>query len=137
MSEISAQGAFNSSGANTGAIYQIRFVGMSTAVVEVVGEAIPHSFSLDDAYPNPFNPTATLRFAVPETAGALAATLTIYDVAGQTVRTLVDESVAAGVYEAMWDGTDEGGRAVASGTYIYELRVGNVFASAKRMTLLK
>ena len=137
VSEISAQGAFNSAAANTGAIYQIRFTGMSTAVVEVAGEAIPHGFSLDDAYPNPFNPTATLRFAVPKTTGALAATLTIYDVAGQTVKTLVDESVAAGVYEATWDGTDAGGRAVASGTYIYELRVGSVFASAKRVTLLK
>jgi hypothetical protein len=68
--------------------------------------------------PNPFNPATTIAFAV-DRAGPVS--LRIYDVRGALVRTLVDGTRPPGVHEAAWDGTDDAGRPVASGTYLYEL----------------
>jgi hypothetical protein len=68
--------------------------------------------------PNPFNPQTTLRFDLPE---AGRARLVVYDVAGRQVRILVDGERTAGSNEAVWDGRDEGGKAVGSGTYLARL----------------
>ena len=55
----------------------------------------------------------------------------------QTMKTLLDETGAGGLYEATWNGTDYRGRLVASGRYIYQLRIGAVFTATERVTLLK
>jgi hypothetical protein len=68
--------------------------------------------------PNPFNPQTTLRFDLPE-AGRVR--LEVYDVAGRLVRVLVDGERAAGSNEVVWDGRDDGGKAVGSGTYLARL----------------
>jgi len=88
----------------------------------------PADFILLDAYPNPFNATTSITYAVPvETA----VNLSVYNMMGQKVVTLVDGTVGAGVHEATWDAADN-----ASGIYFYKLTAGNqVFT--KRMTLLK
>ncbi len=56
-------------------------------------------------------------------------TITVYDLLGRAVRTLVDEPQPIGTYHITWDGRDAGGRAVASGTYFYRLRVGDAMAN--------
>ena len=135
--DISPGGGFNASASNSGVIYQIRYIGPeSPTAVEEVAAKTPEGFELSYAYPNPFNPETTIRFSVPQLTGTQQATLKVFDLSGQEIARLVDETVGAGVYQAQWDGTDAQGRTVASGTYIYQLEVGP-FRDAKRMVLLK
>ncbi len=71
------------------------------------------------AVPNPFNPRATIAFALPRPGRA---TLRVHDLAGRLVATLLDADLPAGPVEAAWDGRDAGGAAVASGVYVLRLR---------------
>ncbi len=75
--------------------------------------AVPESFALSGNYPNPFNPTTTIRFDVPE---ASVVKLAVYDVLGRQVRLLVDGARAAGVHTVTFEASD-----LASGTYLYRL----------------
>jgi flagellar hook assembly protein FlgD len=92
----------------------------------------PGGFRLDANFPNPFNPTTNVRFSVPRRT---TVSLTIYNLLGQKVRTLVDEVVDSGTRTVTWGGTDDLGVAQASGTYIYRPQAGD-FAQAKKMILL-
>ena len=83
--------------------------------------------------PNPFNPQTTLRFSLP---AAGRARLSVFDVAGRLVRTLVDADLAAGGHEVVWDGRDEGGRDVGSGSYLARLESGGRL-EAIRMALVR
>ncbi|MFA3781683.1 FlgD immunoglobulin-like domain containing protein [Melioribacteraceae bacterium 4301-Me] len=104
--------------------------GTVTAVTE---EKLPTDFSLSQNYPNPFNPTTRITYSLPENAFV---TLKIYDILGREVRTLVNQEVNRGVYNVDWDGKDEFGNHVASGTYIYRLVAGK-YVSVKKMILIK
>jgi hypothetical protein len=85
-------------------------------------------------YPNPFNPTTTIKYQV-KTDGLV--TLKIYNVAGQLVRTLINENVKAGVvHETQWHGLNDSGQNVSSGVYFYKL-VTNNYTQTKKMVLLK
>lgn len=137
VSDISSQGGFGSSGSSTGIIYLIRSKVRPTAVEEVATDAVPANFSLSEAWPNPFNPQTTIRFAIPDRGRDLVTSLKVYDVSGQRIATLLEGAVGAGVFEARWDGKDAQGRRVASGVYFFRFAVGDVFAGSKRMTLLK
>ncbi len=90
---------------------------------------------LDDAYPNPFNPTTTIRYSI---ADAGRVSLKIYNAAGQLVRTLVDEKQTPRTegYTATWDGAGDRGQSVASGVYFYKLTA-KEFSQTKKMVLLK
>ena len=92
---------------------------------------------LEPNYPNPFNPTTHITFEV-KTRGHV--TLRIYNVAGQVVRTLVNEELAAGRYENrpfnVWDGTNDAGQEVGSGVYFYKLTATN-FTQTRKLVLLK
>jgi hypothetical protein len=95
---------------------------------------IPSDYVLEQNYPNPFNPTTNIRFELPRDK---AVSLTIFDVSGRVVKTLVDnQHMQQGVHEIQWDGTNQAGAQVASGTYLYQLKFGN-FAHTKTMVLLK
>jgi len=85
------------------------------------------------AYPNPFNPATRIDYSLPRD-GHLR--LRIYDVRGQRVRTLVDERRAAGSGHVMWDGSDDGGRSVATGVYFYEALTGGE-TKVQKLVLLK
>ena len=135
IADISSKGGFGSSNANSGYIYRLSYTG-ATAIREMVDE-MPDSFELSDAYPNPFNPTVSLRFALPVAADGQVATLRVYDIMGQRVATLIDRSVTAGTYIARWDGTDSSGRVVSSGSYLFELRVGDLVVGSRKAMLLK
>ena len=95
--------------------------------------ALPGQYALLANYPNPFNPSTTIRYDVPK-AGSVV--LRIYDVTNQMVRELVDASQAAGRYSVMWDGRDASGGRVANGVYLYELRAGD-FRAIRKMVLMK
>jgi len=81
--------------------------------------APPRALTLDQNFPNPFNPSTTIRFAVP--APGAAVSLKIYDVAGRLVATLVDDEKVVGTRAVRWDGKDRRGADVASGVYFYRL----------------
>jgi len=82
------------------------------------GSALPTVLALYPNYPNPFNPQTTLRYDLP-LAGQVR--LTIYNLVGQRVRTLVDRHQQAGHYRLTWDGRNDAGFAAASGLYLYRL----------------
>jgi flagellar hook assembly protein FlgD len=88
---------------------------------------------LDQNFPNPFNPTTAISFALDASSHT---TLDVYDVRGALVRTLVDGPQPAGAHRVEWDGTDNSGRRVASGVYYYRLDTGTTEATRK-MVLLK
>ena len=94
---------------------------------------LPTEPALEGNYPNPFNPQTTIRFTLPE---AMPITLTVYDVMGRQIRTLVQGTVEAGQHEVMWDGRSATGQAVPSGTYFYRVDAGG-FSQTMQMTLLK
>ena len=94
---------------------------------------VPAAFSLDQNFPNPFNPATEIRFALPEPAQV---TLRVFDVAGREVATLVDRTLDAGWHSVEWSGTSASGLPVASGVYLYRLEAGD-FVSARTMVLSK
>jgi hypothetical protein len=89
--------------------------------------------SLGQNYPNPFVPSTNISFTMPRTARAV---LKVYDIKGRLVRTLIDEETDAGESTVIWDGTDDGGRPVASGVYFYQLKADGL-SQSKKMILLK
>ena len=96
--------------------------------------AIVNINDLRQNYPNPFNPVTTIKYQVKTDAPV---TIRIYNVAGQRVRTLVNESVKAGViHEVQWKGLNDTGSPVASGVYFYRL-VARDFTQTKKMVVLK
>ncbi|MCC7261111.1 MAG: VCBS repeat-containing protein [Candidatus Latescibacteria bacterium] len=94
---------------------------------------VPTTFGLEPNYPNPFNPATTLRYNLVE-AGPVR--LTVYNVAGQRVRELVDQVQEAGGYQVEWDTRDQSGQLVAGGVYLYRLEAG-VQCAVGRMLLLR
>lgn len=105
-------------------------------------EGAPVSFALHQNYPNPFNPTTTIRYVIgaPVIPGcgdqAAQVSLEIYNVLGQRVRTLLDESQVAGAHQVTWDGEDGNGMDLSSGVYFCKLKVRDRTATRK-MLLLK
>ncbi|HEX5132872.1 MAG TPA: FlgD immunoglobulin-like domain containing protein, partial [Candidatus Krumholzibacteria bacterium] len=95
---------------------------------------LPASLALRQNQPNPFNPTTLIRYDIP--APGARVTLVIYDVQGRLVRTLVDRSEPAGTRSVEWDGRNNAGSRVASGTYFYRLESGGKVLTRK-MTLLE
>ncbi|HBZ00871.1 MAG TPA: hypothetical protein DEO84_06060 [candidate division Zixibacteria bacterium] len=97
------------------------------------GPALPLAFELRQNYPNPFNPNTTISYSL-NTPGLT--TLTIYNLLGQKVNTLINEYRPEGVQAIIWDGTNEVGQPVSSGIYFYAVQSGEHF-QAKKMTLLR
>ena len=84
-------------------------------------ETIPAAFALEGNYPNPFNPSTTVRFSIPSEGKV---TLNVYNLRGQKVANLVDSELSAGMHQAIWQGKDNRGRSVASGIYFARLEHG-------------
>jgi hypothetical protein len=95
--------------------------------------AVPDEFSLHQNYPNPFNPTTTILYDLPEAA---MVHLVIYDVLGREVRTLINQDLTAGYHKAVWDATDDLGRPLSGGLYIYRINTGE-YSKTMKMLLLK
>jgi len=88
----------------------------------------PKLFSLNQNFPNPFNPVTQIKYQIPKSTHV---TLVIYNISGQEVARLVDEQQSAGFYSIKWDASH-----LSSGTYIYKLIAGN-FVETKKMILIK
>lgn len=84
-------------------------------------------------YPNPFNPVTTIEYYLPKSAEVK---ISVYNILGQKVSTLVNEYQTAGLRRVIWDGKDERGNSVASGIYFYKLSVPE-FSKTKKMLLIK
>ena len=95
--------------------------------------AAPESYALDRNTPNPFNPSTQIGFRLPRSEHV---ELKIYNSLGQEIRTLVNRQYAAGAHTVMWNGTNEFGQQVASGTYFYKIQAGS-FTRSMKMQLLK
>ncbi|MFQ5637354.1 MAG: FG-GAP-like repeat-containing protein [bacterium] len=96
-------------------------------------ESLPNEFGLAQNHPNPFNPTTTISFAVPE-AGVV--TLAIYNMRGQLVQTLHSGPITAGNHSMVWNGKDTRGLQAASGVYVYQLKAKG-FVATRKLLLTK
>ena len=120
----SIQLAYSSGAASSGTIFiddlQVAKKMASRVEEEDASRMLPILFNLEQNYPNPFNSETTIRYQLNERAEQV--TVTIFDLIGRTVRTLVEQAQPAGEHVAIWDGCDENRRPVASGVYLYQLR---------------
>lgn len=105
----------------------------STGVETPQPGALPAQFALLQNYPNPFNAETQIRLSIPSSGQV---DLRIYNMLGQLVKTLVDADLPAGDHQAVWNGTDDQGRALASGMYFYRLQAGGM-SEVRRMVLLR
>ena len=102
--------------------------GNGEGAAPVTANGLPKAYALDQNTPNPFNPTTQIRFALPAESHV---SLTIYNVAGERVATLIDDTAPAGFHTVQLDAAN-----LASGVYFYRLNAGN-FSQTKKMVLLK
>ena len=100
----------------------------NTAVLERYSDVVPQDFALEQNYPNPFNGGTVIRFALPQNGEV---ELTVYNLTGQKVVTLLEGQRPAGIYEVHWDGRDGRQRDLASGVYLYYLQVGQEVETRK------
>jgi len=94
---------------------------------------LPAAFNLQQNYPNPFNPVTSINYQLASDAHV---TLTIYDIMGQKIRTVVNEEQSAGFRAAIWDGKDNFNNSVSSGVYLYRLHAGN-YIQTRKMILMR
>lgn len=98
-----------------------------------IGNYLPNNFLLKQNYPNPFNPSTNIEFNVSKQS---LVNISIYDINGKLINELVNERKNIGNYLTKWNGTDQKGNKVASGTYFYKVQSDN-FIETKKMILLK
>lgn len=104
----------------------------SSSLVADVSQ-VPTEFTLHSNYPNPFNPTTTIAYDLPQEAKV---TVQVFNALGQMVRTLVSSEQKAGKYRLQWDSRSDAGNVVASGVYLYRIQAGS-FVQTKKMLLVK
>ncbi len=102
---------------------------------EMNSAKLPREFELSQNFPNPFNPETTIEFSMPE-GFSEAVELSIFNVMGQRVRTLVKGNLAAGRYAKVWNGSNDAGTRVASGVYFYRFTAGS-FTQTRKLLLIK
>ncbi len=94
---------------------------------------IPDVFALHQNYPNPFNPVTQIRYDLPEDSYV---SITIYDIMGRNIKSLVNTDQTAGYRSIRWNATNNLGEPVSAGMYIYMIQAGE-FRQTKKMVLLK
>jgi hypothetical protein len=94
---------------------------------------IPTQFTLHQNYPNPFNPVTTLRYDLPVNGFV---NIMVYDMLGRKVKTLINQTQDTGYRSVIWNATNDYGRPVSAGIYLYQIQVGK-YISTKKMVLLK
>lgn len=103
---------------------------------QISAQELPKTITLYANFPNPFNPITHIRFAIPEKNHQNRVTVTVFDLNGRKVKTLLDQPLNAGMYSVTWNGTNESGEKAGSGMYLSVLKVGGAIHTAK-MLLLK
>jgi hypothetical protein len=113
---------------------------MSLALVLSGSQLIPREYSLSQNYPNPFNPVTRIEYGLPVDGRVR---LTIYNLLGQAVKTLIDRKESAGIKSVEWDGTDDSGNVLPSGVYFYRIEstadadAKNTFTRVKKMIMIR
>jgi beta-glucanase (GH16 family) len=107
--------------------------GETTSIIEDEFGENPTKFNLQNSFPNPFNPVTTLRYDLPEDA---LVNITIYDMVGRVVKTLMNDQQTAGYKSIQWNATNDAGSPVSAGIYLYMIQAGD-FRQTKKMGLLK
>lgn len=110
-------------------------IGKEVAINDQVKAAseIPTEFSIKQNYPNPFNPDTKIDFNIPKSGNVK---IEIFNILSQKVRTLVNQEFNAGSYSATWNGRNDFGKQLSSGTYFYSIESGT-FRMIKKMILMK
>ena len=108
-------------------------VSAANAAEGITLKAVPTTYTLGQNFPNPFNPTTTIEYSIPNNGHV---SLVVYNVAGQKVRTLVNDTQSASFYKVVWDGKNDNGMTVGTGMYFYKLVSGN-YSKIVKMTLMK
>ncbi|MFZ5518578.1 MAG: T9SS type A sorting domain-containing protein [Candidatus Zhuqueibacterota bacterium] len=126
-------GVFYSTTSGPAMVSNIKVAKEYNTGIEVNAPGQIADFELLQNYPNPFNPTTEITYSLPE-AGLVK--LTVYNLLGQKIKTLVDKTQLAGLHTIAWDGSDMFGKSVAGGVYFYEINAGT-FKQVKKMLYLK
>jgi hypothetical protein len=95
--------------------------------------SLPTEYALSQNFPNPFNPTTTIAYSIPQNSEVK---LTIYNLTGRQIINLVQGQISAGIYFVNWDGTNDTGHPVSSGLYLYTIETEN-FRAMKKMIYMK
>lgn len=106
---------------------------LSIQVIYGNAPQLPTEYSLSQNYPNPFNPNTSVQFTVPNTSDVI---IKVFDMLGQEVRTLFAGEVERGTYTVNWDGMNNNGAKMSSGSYVYRMTAGD-FVQSKKMILMK
>ncbi|HSR16783.1 MAG TPA: FlgD immunoglobulin-like domain containing protein, partial [Ignavibacteriaceae bacterium] len=109
---------------------------LMTSVDDDKKKIIPETQLIARNYPNPFNPSTIISFSIPYDLTNSRTELIVYNIQGEVVRRLSDETLPSGNYLTRWDGANDLGSQVTSGIYIYSLRVADKQVSGK-MTMIK
>ena len=111
----------------------ISFSPSNSVGVDNRSETLPQGFALEQNFPNPFNPFTTLRYDLPEDA---LVNITIYDMMGRVVKTLINDQQTAGYKSIQWNATNDNNQPVSAGLYLYTIQAGD-YSQTKKMVLLK
>jgi len=111
-------------------IVEVDFTYIGTSAGNIVATVT----KLNNNYPNPFNPTTTISFSIPEESKV---DLSIYNIKGQKVRQLVSDQLLTGQHSVVWDGKDSHDKQVSSGIYLYNLNIDDKTEATKKCLLLK
>jgi hypothetical protein len=103
------------------------------AILSIDNDILPLQYILHQNYPNPFNPSTSLRYDLPENS---MVNITIYDMMGRQVKTLVNQTQDAGYKSVVWNATNDYGRPVSAGIYLFQIQAGE-YIQTKKMVLLK
>ena len=112
----------------------------SITVVDVPSNEVPYEYALYQNFPNPFNPSTSIRFAVERTSRV---TIRIYNILGQQVKTLVDDLRDPGIHTVQWDSRNNAGNRIASGVYLYRMTAvdpkggHSLFMSVRKLVVIK
>lgn len=117
---------------NTKADLMATYLNFLTQPIVEAADSIVEQISLSN-YPNPFNPSTNISFSLDETAHA---TLEIYNIKGEKIKTLADNELSSGLHTVEWDGKDKASKSAPSGVYFCKMKVGE-FIQTKKMILLK
>lgn len=114
-------------------VFDMEYVpAVPTSVAEIVN-GLPEGYALEANYPNPFNPSTTIKFTVPVKADVQ---IIVYNMVGQKIKTLINQTMPAGTHSTSWDGTDKSGNEVTTGIYFYKI-ITDGYSLTKKMMLLK
>ena len=108
-------------------------VSITQEVLSTDNATVPTVYALHQNYPNPFNPTTKISYDLPE---ASVVSLSIYDLMGRKIRTMINSEQTAGFKNIQWNATDDLGKSVPAGMYIYTIQAGE-FRQTRKMVLLK